>query len=86
MLSESLLSFFGPGLSGLSLSERSTIANMALSMEQLVDYFVDQETIKYMKLTRKNNHKLNTIETFVKNKKFGTTRILIKLIIIKKLR
>ena len=62
--------FFGPGLSGLSLSERSTISNMAPEYGATCGLFpVDQETIKYMKLTRKNNNKLNIIETFCKKQK-----------------
>ncbi len=62
--------FFGPGLSALSLSERSTISNMAPEYGATCGLFpVDKETIKYMKLTRKDKHKIDIIETFCKKQK-----------------
>ena len=44
--------FFGPGLESLTLSERSTISNMAPEYGATCGIFpVDEETIKYLNLT-----------------------------------
>jgi aconitate hydratase len=44
--------FYGDGLSTLSLSDRSTIANMAPEYGATMGYFpIDHQTIDYLKLT-----------------------------------
>ena len=44
--------FFGPGLAGLALPDRATIANMAPEYGATVGFFpVDQETLRYLRLT-----------------------------------
>lgn len=44
--------FFGPGVSGLSLADRATIANMAPEYGATIGVFpVDEKTIDYLKLT-----------------------------------
>ncbi len=57
--------FFGPGLKELSLSERSTISNMAPEYGATCGLFpVDDETLKYLKLTGRIKEKINLIETY----------------------
>ena len=44
--------FFGPGLAGLALTDRATIANMAPEYGATVGFFpVDEETLRYLRLT-----------------------------------
>ena len=44
--------FFGPGLAGLALPDRATIANMAPEYGATVGFFpVDEETLRYLRLT-----------------------------------
>ena len=44
--------FFGPGLAGLSLPDRATIANMAPEYGATVGFFpVDRETLRYLRMT-----------------------------------
>lgn len=47
--------FFGPGLAGLSLADRATVANMAPEYGATCGYFpIDDETLNYMKLTNRS--------------------------------
>ena len=67
VLLESLLSFLGPGLESLTLSERSTISNMAPEYGATCGIFpVDEETIKYLNLTGRKNELLSLIEKYSK--------------------
>ena len=44
--------FYGPGVAGLALTDRATIANMAPEYGATMGFFpVDAETIKYLKFT-----------------------------------
>ena len=44
--------FFGPGLAGLALPDRATIANMAPEYGATVGFFpVDEETLRYLRMT-----------------------------------
>jgi aconitate hydratase len=46
--------FFGPGVAGLALTDRATIANMAPEYGATMGFFpVDAETIKYLKFTNR---------------------------------
>ncbi|MDC3090937.1 aconitate hydratase AcnA [Rickettsiales bacterium] len=59
--------FFGHGLKNLSLSERSTISNMAPEYGATCGIFpVDKETLDYLKLTGRNLDDINLIEKFSK--------------------
>ena len=50
--------FFGPGLTSLSLAERSTISNMAPEYGATCGLFpVDDETLKYLRLTGRTERK-----------------------------
>ncbi|MXP50945.1 aconitate hydratase AcnA [Pantoea sp. SoEX] len=59
--------FYGDGLSNLSLSDRSTIANMAPEYGATCGFFpIDQVTIDYMKLTGRDNKHIILVETYAK--------------------
>ena len=59
--------FCGDGLSSLSLSERSTISNMAPEYGATCGLFpMDNETLKYLKLTGRDEEKIRVIENYCK--------------------
>ena len=59
--------FCGDGLSSLSLSERSTISNMAPEYGATCGLFpMDNETLKYLKLTGRDEEKIKVIENYCK--------------------
>jgi aconitate hydratase len=59
--------FFGPGLDHLSLPDRSTISNMAPEYGATCGYFpVDQETIRYLQLTGRDEHTIALAEAYAK--------------------
>ena len=59
--------FFGPGLAGLSISDRATISNMAPEYGATMGYFpIDNQTINYLKLTGRDEKKINVIESYLK--------------------
>ena len=57
--------FYGDGLKNLSLADRATIANMAPEYGATCGFFaVDEETIKYLKLTSRDSDLVNTVEKY----------------------
>ena len=59
--------FFGRGIENLSLSERSTISNMAPEYGATCGFFpVDNETLKYLKVTGRDKKKIQIVEEFCK--------------------
>ncbi len=57
--------FYGDGLKNLSLADRATIANMAPEYGATCGFFaVDEETIKYLKLTSRGSDLINTVEKY----------------------
>ena len=59
--------FFGSGMKSLSLSERSTISNMAPEYGATCGIFpVDEETLSYLKLTGRSLDDIDSIEKFSK--------------------
>ncbi len=59
--------FFGDGLKNLSLADRATIANMAPEYGATCGFFsVDEETIKYLKLTSRSSALIEIIEKYNK--------------------
>ena len=60
--------FFGDGLCSLSLSERSTISNMAPEYGATCGLFpMDNETLKYLRLTGRDEKKIGMIENYCKS-------------------
>ncbi|MCW8944622.1 MAG: aconitate hydratase AcnA, partial [Sedimenticola sp.] len=59
--------FFGPGLESLSLADRATIANMAPEYGATCGLFpVDAETLRYLKLTGRDEHTLKRVESYMR--------------------
>ncbi len=59
--------FFGTGLSGLSLADRATIANMAPEYGATMGFFpVDAETLKYLRLTGRSEQHVALVEAYTK--------------------
>jgi aconitate hydratase len=63
--------FYGPGLDGLSLADRATIANMAPEYGATCGLFpIDQETINYMKFTGRDAERVALVEAYAKAQGF----------------
>ncbi len=57
--------FYGEGLNTLSLSDRSTISNMAPEYGATCGFFsTDKETIKYLQLSGKDDHQIEIIKNY----------------------
>lgn len=60
--------FYGPGLNSLPLADRATIANMTPEFGATCGFFpIDQETIRYMALTGRDEHTLALVEAYCKS-------------------
>lgn len=59
--------FFGPGLAGMSLPDRATIANMAPEYGATMGFFpVDDETLRYLRLTGRPAETVDRVEIYCK--------------------
>lgn len=59
--------FYGPGLSELPLADRATISNMAPEYGATCGFFpVDQETVRYLKLTGRDEQTIALVEAYSK--------------------
>ena len=59
--------FYGDGLKNLSLADRATIANMAPEYGATCGFFsVDEETIKYLKLTSRSSDLIDVVKKYHK--------------------
>ncbi|MCC6679637.1 MAG: aconitate hydratase AcnA [Phycisphaeraceae bacterium] len=59
--------FFGPGMVHMPLANRATIANMAPEYGATMGFFpVDEQTIKYLKLTNRDDKLIATVEQYCK--------------------
>ena len=59
--------FYGSGLKTLSLADRATIANMAPEYGATCGFFpVDEETIKYLQFSGRDNHTISLVENYAK--------------------
>ncbi|MBN8219681.1 MAG: aconitate hydratase AcnA [Spirochaetes bacterium] len=59
--------FYGEGLSQMSLADRATIANMAPEYGATMGFFpIDDETIRYMKLTGRDDKLVDLVEKYSK--------------------
>ena len=57
--------FFGPGLAGLPLADRTTLANMAPEYGATCGIFpVDAETLRYLRLTGRSEDQIALVETY----------------------
>ena len=59
--------FYGPGLSQLALADKATIANMAPEYGATMGFFpVDSETIRYLKMTGRDDGQVALVEAYTK--------------------
>ena len=59
--------FYGPGLAGMSLPDRATIANMAPEYGATMGFFpVDDETLRYLRLTGRPEEVIERVEAYCK--------------------
>ncbi|MFC5731277.1 MULTISPECIES: aconitate hydratase [Nocardioides] len=59
--------FYGPGVSALPLANRATIGNMSPEFGSTIAVFpIDEETVKYLRLTGRSNEQLALVETYAK--------------------
>ncbi len=62
------LEFFGAGASALTLGDRATISNMAPEYGATAAmFFIDAQTITYLKLTGRDDAQVNLVETYAKH-------------------
>lgn len=59
--------FFGPGLTGLPLSDRATLANMSPEYGATMGFFpIDGETLKYLESTARGGDHLDLVEKYAR--------------------
>ena len=59
--------FYGPGVSALPMANRATIGNMSPEYGSTCAIFpIDEETIKYLKFTGRNNEQIELVEKYAK--------------------
>jgi aconitate hydratase len=57
--------FHGPGLDGMPVANRATIANMAPEYGATIGYFpVDDQTLRYLRLTGRDDKLVDTVEQY----------------------
>lgn len=62
---EKFVEFFGPGLNGMSLTDRATIANMAPEYGATIGFFpVDNQTLNYMEQTGRSTEVIELTEAY----------------------
>ena len=63
--------FYGDGLKNLTLADRATIANMAPEYGATCGFFpVDEETLKYLKLSGRDQETIDLVENYSKEQGF----------------
>jgi aconitate hydratase len=61
------LEFFGEGAAALTLGDRATISNMAPEFGATAAmFYIDEQTIKYLKLTGRDDELVRLVETYAK--------------------
>src|ERR1700744_6111134 len=61
------LEFYGAGTANLTLGDRATIANMAPEFGATAAmFYIDEQTIKYLKLTGRDDELVKLVETYAK--------------------
>ncbi len=59
--------FYGPGISGLSLTDRATVANMAPEYGATIGFFpVDAETLNFLRFTGRSPEDVDLVEAYCK--------------------
>ena len=71
---DKFVEFFGPGLSGLGLADRATIANMAPEYGATMGFFpVDAETLRYLERTGRPKDVVARVERYCKEQQLFRT-------------
>ena len=71
---EKFVEFFGPGMAGLSIPDRATIANMAPEYGATCGFFpIDEKTIDYLRFTAKSEQEVALTEAWAKASGFFWT-------------
>jgi aconitate hydratase len=64
---EKFVEFYGPGLAGMSLADRATVANMAPEYGATCGFFpVDDETLAYLRRTGRSPAEVDLVERYCK--------------------
>ena len=67
--------FYGDGLKNLTLADRATIANMAPEYGATCGFFpVDEESLKYLKLSGRDNETIQLVEKYSKDQGFWASK------------
>ena len=67
--------YFGPGLHGLPLADRATIANMSPEYGATCGIFpVDDETLRYLRLSGRSEEQVTLVEAYCKEQGLFHTR------------
>jgi aconitate hydratase len=62
--------FFGPGLAGLALADRATIANMSPEYGATCGFFpVDEETLAYLRMTGRDASRVALVESYCREQR-----------------
>jgi aconitate hydratase len=62
--------FFGPGLAGLTLADRATIANMSPEYGATCGFFpVDEETLAYLRMTGRDEARIGLVESYCREQR-----------------
>jgi aconitate hydratase len=68
------LEFYGAGAAALTLGDRATISNMAPEYGATAAmFFIDQQTIDYLKLTGREDQQVKLVETYANRLAYGLT-------------
>jgi aconitate hydratase len=72
---EKFVEFYGPGLAGMSLADRATIANMAPEYGATCGFFpIDDETLAYLRRTGRSPAEVDLVERYAKEQGLFRTR------------
>ena len=72
---EKFVEFYGPGLDGMPLADRATIANMAPEYGATCGFFpVDDETLRYLRNTGRSEVEVDLVERYMKEQGLFRTR------------
>jgi aconitate hydratase len=67
---DKFVEFYGPGLDSIALADRAMIGNMSPENGATITYFpVDDETLRYMRLTARDEAQIALVETYCKEQK-----------------
>jgi len=62
-----IVEFYGPGIAGLSLADRATIANMSPEFGSTAAMFpIDQVTLDYLRMTGRTEHQIALVEAYAR--------------------